>query len=116
MKRAPALTLSVLGSLFLMMCGGCSEKEDSKISSAADSPGFNIVKKNCRVCHAQGINGAPIIGNTKMWKGRATKSIEELVSHAMNGFGLMPAKGGNAELTEQEITLAVKYMLSQVNE
>ena len=34
------------------------------------SPGEQIVKATCKACHASGLNGAPIIGNTKMWAKR----------------------------------------------
>ncbi len=102
----------------LVASSGCSKNEEEKQSDAKPeklaSAGELIVKKNCKVCHAQGINGAPIIGNKKMWGDRAAKGKDVLVQSAMNGFGLMPAKGGNAALTESEIKLAVSYMLSQV--
>ncbi|MDX1497396.1 MAG: c-type cytochrome [Salinisphaeraceae bacterium] len=80
----------------------------------AEHPGAALVKANCKVCHAQGINGAPIIGNNKMWQDRKVKGKDVLVSHAINGFGLMPAKGGKTHLSDEEIAIAVDYMLSQV--
>lgn len=85
-------------------------------SGVDHSEGMAIVKSNCKVCHAQGINGAPIIGNKKMWLPRIEQGMESLVSHAMNGYGLMPAKGGNVALTEEDITKAIGYMISQVQE
>ena len=68
----------------------------------------------CKVCHAQGINGAPILGNKKMWAKRAPQGLDTLVNHAMNGYGLMPAKGGRSELDQAQISNAVRYMLSQL--
>ena len=76
--------------------------------------GESIYTKNCKVCHAQGINGAPILGNKAMWGPRLGKDKAALVNNASNGFGLMPAKGGNTELTEQEISDAISFMLSKV--
>lgn len=95
-----------------LLTSACSKKEADKTTQV--SPGEEIVKKNCKVCHAQGINGAPIIGNAKMWAPRIEKSIDELTSNATNGFGLMPAKGGNTELSDEDIRLAVEFMVSQV--
>mgnify|MGYP000008053747 CR=1 FL=1 len=77
--------------------------------------GQQVVKDNCKICHAQGINGAPIIGNKKMWSGRIEQDEEVLVQHATEGFGLMPAKGGKEHLTETEIRAAVAYLKSRVN-
>ena len=96
---------------------GCSEKENSLEKEEMDPvlvEGEQIVKKNCKVCHAQGINGAPVIGNAKMWEPRIKQDKSVLIQHAMEGFGLMPAKGGNSQLTEEEISKAVTYMLSQL--
>jgi len=40
----------------LFACSG-SEQQTQVLA------GEEIVKQNCKVCHAQGLNGAPIIGN-----------------------------------------------------
>lgn len=93
---------------------GCSDPEKEK-AEADLAAGKALVTKNCLVCHAQGINGAPIIGNAKMWGPRIAKGQDVLVQSATNGFGLMPAKGGKTELTDEDIALAVNYMVSQIN-
>lgn len=98
----PALLLLVLTVL-----PGCGGEPDY-------SQGEAIVKANCKVCHAQGINGAPVLGNHKMWGPRANQGIEVLVKHATEGFGLMPARGGRPQLTDEEIREAIRYMLSLV--
>lgn len=93
----------------------CSEDQavEKKVASEP-SAGELVVKQNCKVCHAQGINGAPIIGNKKMWAPRIVQGKETLIQHAIAGYGLMPAKGGNPELSDDEIALAVNYFISQV--
>ncbi len=99
---------------------GCGEnttgsKNESSQKNATEHPeGLIIVKNNCKVCHAQGINGAPIIGNKKMWGPRLDKGIEALANNAASGIGLMPAKGGKTDLTDEQIRQAVAYMLEQV--
>lgn len=100
--------------IFILVCAnlalaGCSSGPDH-------SEGMAIVNSKCKVCHASGINGAPILGNKKMWSPRIAQGKEILVSHAMNGYGLMPAKGGNDALTEVEISKAIGYMMSLVQE
>jgi cytochrome c5 len=35
-----------------------------------------------------------------------------LVKNAINGIRLMPPKGGNARLTDEEVTAAVVYMVN----
>lgn len=114
------LYLLVIAAPIWAVLAGCGEDVATAPAEADLSPplaeGEKIVKANCFVCHAQGINGAPIIGNDKMWAPRAPQGIEILVEHAMSGYGLMPAKGGNDELGEREIRLAIGYMLSELNE
>jgi cytochrome c5 len=68
------------------------------------------------VCHSQGINGAPILGNKKNWAPRAPQGIDVLIEHATNGYGLMPAKGGKTHLQEPDIRAAITYMLSAIEE
>jgi len=50
----------------------------------------------------------------QMWQPRVAKGSDALVASAINGFGLMPAKGGQTQLTDEEIELAVNYFLSQI--
>ncbi|GAB1261579.1 c-type cytochrome [Aurantivibrio plasticivorans] len=90
----------------LLLLIGCDKTDPDIIA------GETIVNQNCKVCHAPGLNNAPVLGNKVMWKPRAEQGLETLVQHASNGYGLMPAKGGNEALTELEITQGIKYMLS----
>jgi len=104
------LTVAIVG------CGNDSPSE-KQVSSKAEvvvSEGETIVTTRCVVCHANGINGAPIIGNSKMWSKRLTRGKEQLISNAINGYELMPAKGGQTDLSDEQIGMAVEYMISQV--
>ena len=95
-----------LVTVLLGLMSGCSDPELEH--------GETVYIGTCKACHAGGINGAPILGNNKMWAKRAPQGLPVLVEHASNGYGLMPAKGGNTSLTEQDLTAAIKYMLSQL--
>lgn len=103
------LQLVTLGVVALLL-NGCASEQDKILEQ-----GSAIYVGTCKVCHAQGINGAPILGNKKMWSKRSGQGLETLVQHATEGYGLMPAKGGNDSLTKEEISSAVQYMLSQLN-
>lgn len=109
-SKLPAV-LTLLGALL----SGCSDNSDSSSAAApAPSVGETVVSENCVKCHALGINGAPIIGNAKMWAPRVEQDLSVLVQHAIEGFGLMPAKGGKLELTDEQVTAAVTYMVEQL--
>ena len=92
---------------------GCAEDNSQPVASVPHA-GKGIYDKNCKVCHAQGLNGAPILGNQLMWEKR-NRSESEFVEHAANGFGLMPPNLGRNNLTKEQIADAVNYMLSELN-
>lgn len=75
--------------------------------------GEEIVKGVCIACHGVGALGAPKIGNAGDWGPRIAQGYETLVKHAVEGIRSMPARGGNAELTDHEVADAVAYMANQ---
>jgi cytochrome c5 len=97
--------------LSVLLASACSSEKDKRLTL-----GQGIYTQNCKVCHSQGINGAPVYGNKNNWSKRAPQGIDVLVQHAMNGYGLMPAKGGKTHLQEPEIRAAITYMLAAIEE
>lgn len=67
----------------------------------------------CHTCHATGMLGSPKFGDKGMWGPRIAKGMDTLHQHALHGFNAMPAKGGNPDLLDVEVTNAVDYMVSQ---
>ncbi|MBL8467865.1 c-type cytochrome [Methyloversatilis discipulorum] len=72
--------------------------------------GEQIYKGACAACHDAGMAGAPKLGDSGAWASRIATGLDALVKSAINGKGAMPAKGGNASLSDEEITRAVAYM------
>jgi len=85
----------------------------------AAAPGKQVYDSLCASCHAQGIAGAPKFGDDDAWASRMDKGLEMLVSNAINGYvgenGVMPAKGGNPNLSDDEVRAAVEYMVDAVS-
>jgi len=75
--------------------------------------GEEVVKGVCQVCHGAGLLGAPKIGDKAAWRPRLAQGLSALHEHAIKGIRTMPAKGGNASLSDAEVSAAVDYMLSQ---
>ncbi len=71
------------------------------------------VYAGCAACHASGAAGAPITGDAGVWTERLAKGIDTLYNNAINGYNAMPAKGGNASLTDENVKAAVDYMLEK---
>ncbi|MDF3920188.1 c-type cytochrome [Salinicola sp. LHM] len=78
-------------------------------AQAAD--GEAIFEDNCAGCHDGG--GAPQIGDNDAWQSRIDEGMDELYANAINGVGGMPAKGGNADLTNGEVKAAVDYIVDE---
>jgi cytochrome c5 len=85
---------------------------------AAAIDGARVYNKTCFVCHGSGAGGAPTLGAREDWEPRIAQGQDVLYQHAIAGFtgdkGVMPAKGANLALSDDEVKAAVDYMQSQV--
>ncbi|MDV3504176.1 c-type cytochrome [Marinobacter sp. M-5] len=100
----------------------CVQGEDcgsaaAPVASASAGPrsGNEVYDAACMACHNTGAAGAPKLGDAGAWSGRVEKGLDTLVSHAINGFNAMPAKGGCGSCSDEDIEAAVEYMVSEVN-
>lgn len=66
----------------------------------------------CAQCHQTGLNAAPKLGNRKAWSSRIEKGRETMYKNTMEGMGAMPPKGGKPSLTEEQVEMAVDYMVN----
>ena len=69
--------------------------------------GKEVYNAACMSCHASGAAGAPMIGNKQHWSDRMAKGKDTLYTRAINGIGVMPAKGGISTLSDDEVKSAV---------
>ncbi|MBT8142035.1 MAG: c-type cytochrome, partial [Gammaproteobacteria bacterium] len=84
----------------------------SMTTMAADmTVGEKTYQQACAMCHASGVANAPILGKKSDWVERSKKGTEALVNSAINGLGAMPAKGGQAQLSDSDVAAAVDFML-----
>tara|TARA_R100001039_G_scaffold7881_1_gene3680 strand:- start:4699 stop:5175 length:477 start_codon:yes stop_codon:yes gene_type:complete len=84
-------------------------EEDTNTGGA----GEQIVTQVCAACHGAGLMNSPKIGNAADWAPRIEKGIDTLHKHAIEGFNMMPAKGGRSDLSDEAIMEAVDYMVAQ---
>ena len=79
--------------------------------------GEDVYTKSCSTCHGMGIAGAPKVGDAAAWEARIAQGEETLLDHAINGYqgsaGYMPAKGGFAFLSDEDVAAAVAYMVAE---
>ena len=81
-------------------------------------PGQVAYQKSCYICHDVGLTGAPKPGESENWGPRIAQGIEVLYDRAINGFqgqrGVMPPKGGNPTLSDEEVMAAVDWLVETV--
>lgn len=93
---------------------GAAAPQKVAMSDAATA-GKAVYDKACQACHNMGIAGAPKVGDVAGWTDRIKQGMATLNDHAINGYqganGVMPAKGGNMSLSDDEVKNAVAYMV-----
>ena len=75
-----------------------------------EKEGKQVFDEVCTACHTPGALGAPKFGNKADWAPRLKQGYDTLIKHAEEGIRLMPARGGNPDLSDIEIARAVAYM------
>lgn len=95
------------------------KQDDEEVVSAepVNQVGAKIYNTACGVCHNNGVAGAPMLtDNLADWQKRASQGVDVVVGHAIDGFngdkGMMPAKGGQMHLSDEEVRAAVMHMLT----
>lgn len=89
----------------------------SQVAYGGTLDGNVIYQQLCGACHNSGAGGAPLM-TKEAWAPRIAQGTDTLVKHAIEGFqgaaGMMPAKGGNPSLTDEQVRAAVEHMVGQV--
>lgn len=86
--------------------------EDDTAAPEELTPGQTVYQQACAVCHAAAIGEAPIPGDVAAWSERLALGRDALLTSALNGKGIMPAKGGQSQLSNDEVAAAVDYIIS----
>jgi cytochrome c5 len=92
--------------------GGHWTEPISRTTRTADRTGEEIVRERCASCHQTGAGGAPRIGDRAAWVPRVNQGLDVVVRSAIKGHGGMPARGGQADLTDAELRSAIVYMMN----
>ena len=127
----PTMTLKSCMPIFavaLFLLGACgAEKQQDKeeltesreeaLAEQKLATGKRVYEASCAGCHDAAVAGAPKPGDTVAWKERTAQGLDVVVKKSIEGFegktGSMPPKGGNASLTNDEVSSAVSFMLSK---
>lgn len=117
--------IAPVGKVYAGATGAAAQAEALKAAAAAaasqvayggTTDGKAIFDNLCTGCHTSGAGGAPKLDAAGIGA-RAAQGLELLVKHAIEGYtgtaGVMPAKGGNPALTDEQVRAAVEWMVAQ---
>jgi cytochrome c5 len=89
----------------------------SQVAYGGTLDGAVIFDSLCAGCHRSGAGGAPTM-SAAQWAARIPQGRDTLNQHAIEGFtgstGVMPAKGGNPALTDEQVIATVDWMLANL--
>jgi cytochrome c5 len=75
--------------------------------------GESVYKSVCMACHTTGALNAPKIGDNKAWAKLIAEGQTILTAHGYVGVRGMPAKGGKPDLSVEDFSSALVYMVNQ---
>jgi cytochrome c5 len=90
----------------------------SQVAYGGTTDGKVIFDNLCTACHTNGVGNAPTLDHSH-WDARIAQGKDTLYKHALEGYtgpdgGIMPPKGGNPALTEEQIHATVDWMLANL--
>jgi cytochrome c5 len=124
LPAAAAAALGIVGSFVLGPRPGiaaeATDAADAKFPAFAGlERGREVWLGTCQACHGEGFSDAPPVTDRAAWAPRVAKGKATLYEHALKGyFGpgstMMPPRGGNDALADNDVRAAVDYMVRLV--
>jgi cytochrome c5 len=93
-------------------------KAASQVAYGGSTDGKTIFDNLCTACHTNGVGKAPTLDHSH-WDARLAQGKDTLYKHALEGFtgpdgGIMPPKGGNPALSEEQVKATVDWMVGNL--
>src|SRR5690606_35390370 len=90
----------------------------AQVAYGGTMDGSVIFGNLCTGCHTSGVGNAPTMDQAH-WTARIAQGTETLYKHAIEGYtgpdgGIMPPKGGNPALTDEQVKATVDWMLANL--
>lgn len=105
MKALHTLTIAIAAALLAPAAMAAAPAAKGSVN------GEKVYAASCASCHAAGVLGAPKAGDKAAWAPRLKQGKEMLYTHGLQGFKMMPPKGGNPGLKDEEVKAAIDFMV-----
>jgi len=69
-------------------------------------------ENSCSACHGNAAIGAPVVGDKNAWAQVTAKGLDKVYHNAINGINGMPPKGGNMDLSDEDMKTIIDYMIT----
>ncbi|MEA1914819.1 MAG: c-type cytochrome [Campylobacterota bacterium] len=79
---------------------------------AEETEGEKIYNESCSSCHANAAIGAPVLGDKEVWAELMQKGLETVYDNGINGLNAMPPRGGNMDLSDQQMKEVIDFMIN----
>ena len=86
-------------------------KIETTSSAKVSTRGGKEIYTKCQGCHNVGIGGAPKYGDKIAWQSRIKRGMDDVLSVAKAGKGMMPPKGTCMDCSDTELRLVIQYMM-----
>jgi cytochrome c5 len=112
----PVGALAIAGLTPVNADEGAKDSANTTVASAdaGSSKSAEELYTACAACHNAGVLNAPKLGDKAGWGPRVAKGKDALYKSAINGLNAMPAKGGRADYSDDDIKKVVDYMLEHL--
>jgi cytochrome c5 len=94
-----------------------AEAAKTQVAYGGTLDGATIYNNLCGACHTSGAGNAPKLEKA-LWNARVAQGMDTLVKHATEGYtgsaGLMPARGGNPSLNDEQVRATVQWMVDNL--
>jgi cytochrome c5 len=94
--------------------GAEAPKPKGEVEALAADAGEKRYKATCALCHEPNVAksmGSPAFRNAADWKPRMAVGIDGMLQIAITGKGAMPPRGTCMQCSDQELKMAIEYML-----
>jgi cytochrome c5 len=92
------------------------EDEIVEVVEIAPEGGEKVYQQACLMCHEAGVAGSPMTGDKAAWADRIAQGRDKLVKSSIDGIGVMPPKGGQSQLSDDEVASAVDFLIQQATQ